>query len=67
MIFAPEKVETIITEWSEVMAEPIRCNFKRFSITENADDAIENEKKQIMDFCANRPQTIKTMYKYFFE
>ena len=46
VIFAPEKVETIITEWSEVMEEPIRCHFKRFSITENADDAIENEKNR---------------------
>lgn len=67
VMFAPDRVKDIISDWSNIMEEPIRCNFKRFSIDEDADAAISSKKNQIMTFCEERPDTIETMYSYFFD
>ena len=64
--FAPDVVEAIIDEWTETMEEPIRCNFKRFSINCDPDDKVEAEKQHIIDFCANRPNEMGKVNEWFF-
>lgn len=67
VLFAEDTIESIIDEWSSVMEEPIRCHFKRFTINGNPDEEIAKEKKQIIDFCANRPEEMKKVNEWFFD
>lgn len=65
-MFAEEKIEAIVDEWSAVMEEPIRCNFKRFEINADADEKISSKKEQILNFCANRPAQMDDVNVWFF-
>ena len=66
VLFAPDKVQDIIDEWSSVMEEPIRCHFKRFGIAADADEMINEEKKKVLDFCINRPEEMKKVNEWMF-
>ena len=66
ILFAPDKVQDIIDEWSSVMEEPIRCHFKRFGIAADADEMIKEEKEQILNFCINRPEEMKKVNEWMF-
>ena len=66
ILFAPDRVQDIIDEWSSVMEEPIRCHFKRFGIDADADEMINEEKDQILNFCINRPEEMKKVNEWMF-
>jgi len=65
--FRPDVVTAIFNEWTEVMEEPIKCQFRRFGISDDPGIRIQEEKDLIQQFLINRPNDIKVFNEWLFE